>query len=128
MKFDGGDRFSRLFMINDTTECVLLENRFILIFRAMMLEKQRWEIVALAPVKAPADLLQTGLSQGKALTELGNPLFQRSYIRELTEFQSKAAVTAGQAIPADFLIHGEGETIGWIKFFQNIFLFYAHPF
>ena len=128
MKFDRGDGFARLFMINDTVDCLLLEVRFILIFRAMMLEKQGGGIIALAPVKTPSDLLQTGLSHRKTLTELGNPLLQRCYIRDVAEFQCKTAVTAGQSIPADFLIHDEGETIGRIQFFQNIVFFYAHPF
>jgi hypothetical protein len=80
----------------------------------MMLEKQRGGIVALAPVKTPSDLLQTGLSHRKTLTELGNPLLQRSYIGDVAELQSKTAETTGQTIPADFLIHDEGETIGRI--------------
>ena len=128
MKFDGGGSFPCLFMINNTVDCALLEVRFIVAFQAMMLEKQRRRIVALAPVKTSADSLQTGLSNGKALTEFCNPLLQLSYIRKVAELQGKTAVTAGQSVPPDFLIHGEGETVGRIQSFQNIFFFYLHPF
>jgi hypothetical protein len=128
MKFDGSGRFPRLFMINNTVDCVLLEIRFILVIRAMMLKKQRRRVIAPAPVEASADLLQTGLSDGKTLTELCYPLLQGSNIRGVAELQSKTAVAAGQTVPADFLVHGEGETIGRIQSFKNIFFFYLHPF